>query len=51
MKGFFVFATVCLCLTLSACQCSNKPDIGPVEEGVSAQVDRPQTDQSAPDAA
>ncbi len=31
MKHFLLFACLALCLSLNACQCSDKPDIGPVE--------------------
>jgi hypothetical protein len=32
MKRVFVLGTILLCFGLSSCQCSNKPDIGPVED-------------------
>ncbi len=38
MKRVFVLGTLLLCLSLSSCQCSNKPDIGPVEDDQQAQV-------------
>lgn len=31
MKRTLIFGVICLCFGLSSCQCSNKPDIGPVE--------------------
>lgn len=31
MKRILCFGTILICLSLSSCQCSNKPDIGPVE--------------------
>lgn len=32
LRPLAVFALVALCLGLSSCQCSWKPDVGPVEE-------------------
>jgi hypothetical protein len=31
MKRILIFAALLLCVGLSSCQCSEKPDIGPVE--------------------
>jgi hypothetical protein len=31
MRRLFAFAALLLCFGLSSCQCSEKPDIGPVE--------------------
>lgn len=31
MKCFWILASMLLCLSLSSCQCSNPPDVGPVE--------------------
>jgi hypothetical protein len=33
MKRFWIAACLLVCLSLSSCQCSEKPDIGPVDEG------------------
>jgi len=41
MKKYWMVGAVLLCLGLSSCQCSNKPEIGPVEEGASAAVMMP----------
>lgn len=38
MKRVLIFAVLVLSLGLSSCQCSEKPDVGPVE-GQEAQVD------------
>jgi hypothetical protein len=32
MKRFWILGSMLLCLSLSSCQCSNPPDVGPVEE-------------------
>ena len=32
MKRALIFAALVLCVSLSSCQCAEKPDIGPVEE-------------------
>lgn len=32
MRRLFAFAALLLCFGLSSCQCSEKPDIGPVED-------------------
>lgn len=32
MKRFLLIASLFACLGLSSCQCSNPPDIGPVED-------------------
>jgi hypothetical protein len=32
MKRLLAFAALFLCVGLSSCQCSEKPDIGPVED-------------------
>lgn len=32
MKRFALLGTLALCLSLSSCQCANKPPIGPVED-------------------
>jgi hypothetical protein len=32
LRPLAVFALIALCLGLSSCQCSWKPDVGPVEE-------------------
>lgn len=32
LKSLIALGTLCLGLGLSSCQCSNKPDIGPVED-------------------
>ena len=32
MKRFVLLGALALCLSLSSCQCSNKPPIGPVED-------------------
>lgn len=45
MKRVFVLGTILLCFGLSSCQCSNKPDIGPVEDDQQqAQVQEPRTE-------
>jgi hypothetical protein len=31
MKRFFLFAALLACVSLSSCQCADKPDVGPVE--------------------
>ena len=31
MKRLLVFATLLLCTGLASCQCSDQPDVGPVE--------------------
>lgn len=31
MKRLLVFVALLLCVGLSSCQCSEKPDVGPVE--------------------
>jgi hypothetical protein len=39
MRRLLLLATLVLCFGLSSCQCSEKPDVGPVEdEGNQAQV-------------
>jgi hypothetical protein len=32
MKRILLFASLLLCFGLSSCQCSDKPDVGPVED-------------------
>ncbi|MFQ5570196.1 MAG: hypothetical protein ACE5G0_11015 [Rhodothermales bacterium] len=32
MKQFLVFGCLLFCFSLPACQCSDKPEVGPVEE-------------------
>lgn len=31
MRKYFFICCLVLCFSLNACQCSNKPEIGPVE--------------------
>lgn len=33
MKSFLLFAALFVCFGLSSCQCSDKPEIGPVDQG------------------
>ena len=39
MKRFVVFACLFVCLGFSACQCSDRPDVGPVEDAAVVQAD------------
>jgi hypothetical protein len=39
MKAKLLLATVLLCVGIGGCQCSDKPDVGPVEEPSQTQVD------------
>ena len=32
MKRLFILGCLFLCLGLGSCQCSNQPDVGPVED-------------------
>ncbi|WP_263785440.1 hypothetical protein [Salinibacter grassmerensis] len=43
MKRSLVFAALLLCASLTSCQCSNQPDVGPVE-GEEEQAHRIQTE-------
>ncbi|HMB90673.1 MAG TPA: hypothetical protein VKP65_07490 [Rhodothermales bacterium] len=38
MKRFWILGSMLLCLSLSSCQCSNPPDVGPVEDESQAVV-------------
>ena len=49
LRPLFAFAAIALCLGLSSCQCSWKPDVGPVEEESRAVIERSSID-SAPTA-
>lgn len=39
MKAKLLLVTILLCISIGACQCSDKPDVGPVEESNQSQVD------------
>ncbi len=41
MTRFLGLLLVTVTLSLGSCQCSNKPDVGPVEEEQSSLLDRP----------
>ncbi len=43
MKRFVILGCLFLCLSISACQCSDKPDVGPVEGAVLEQAEGPRT--------
>ena len=32
MKRLWILGSLLLCLSLGSCQCSNQPDVGPVDE-------------------
>jgi len=38
MKHFWILGCLLLCLSLGSCQCSDKPDVGPVEEAAQESV-------------
>ena len=33
MRRYLLFTALVLCFGLSSCQCADKPDIGPVDDG------------------
>ena len=41
MKRFLILGCLFVCLGFSACQCSNKPDVGPVEDASVEQAEGP----------
>ena len=41
MKRFVILGCLFLCLGISACQCSDKPDVGPVEGAAVEQAEVP----------
>ena len=38
MKAKLLLVTAMLCVSIGACQCSDKPDVGPVEGAGQSQV-------------
>jgi hypothetical protein len=49
MKRVLIFAALVLCLSLSSCQCAEKPDVGPVEgDDEQAAVQTGPSDASSP---
>ena len=43
MKRFILLGCLFLCLSISACQCSDKPDVGPVEGAALESTEVPRT--------
>ena len=48
MKRIFLLSCLFAVLSLSSCQCSNKPDIGPVEDPEEAALIVPETEHAMP---
>ena len=38
MKHLWILGCLLLCLSLNSCQCSNQPDVGPVDEAATETV-------------
>jgi len=41
IRRTLIILAVCAPLSIAGCQCSEKPDIGPVEDETSHQIERP----------